>query len=160
MEVSFGPKNSLQNKHDLKLKIENYSPSLNKCYNFPMQKKIADVLYLWFPLVFWCLVIFIFSNIPKTIDIGPTYWTNFFAKKTAHFIEFAILGILAKRSFKNTWMALIFTLLYAASDEYHQAFIPGRESRIRDVIIDFTGGGFGIWILKYIPFQMKKKLKI
>jgi VanZ family protein len=29
---------------------------------------------------------------------------------------------------------------YAALDEYHQSFVPGRTAAVRDVLIDTTGG--------------------
>lgn len=125
-----------------------------------MQKRLNNLLSIWAPLILWCFFIFAFSSFPKTPDIGPTYWTNFIAKKISHLIEYGILGILAKRAFKKSWVSLIFLLLYAASDESHQSFIPGREGRVRDGIIDFIGGSFGIWIIKYIPLKIRKKLNI
>ena len=36
-------------------------------------------------------------------------------------------------------LALIVAVLYAASDELHQAFVPGRSSSIVDVWIDAGG---------------------
>lgn len=35
-------------------------------------------------------------------------------------------------------------LLYAASDEIHQLFVPGRSGEVRDVMIDFSGAALGI----------------
>lgn len=41
---------------------------------------------------------------------------------------------------KNTLLAaILLTLLYAISDEYHQTLVPTREGKLRDVIIDFAG---------------------
>ncbi len=36
-------------------------------------------------------------------------------------------------------LALALTVLYACSDEWHQRFIPGRTSCVRDVVIDSLG---------------------
>ena len=43
-------------------------------------------------------------------------------------------------------IAAIFAVLYAASDEFHQLFVPGRAGSIRDVIIDGTGAVLGVCI--------------
>jgi len=42
---------------------------------------------------------------------------------------------------------LAVVLLYSASDEIHQAFVPGRTARISDVMIDTAGGAFGLGVL-------------
>ena len=45
--------------------------------------------------------------------------------------------------------AFCLTILYAVSDEWHQAFTPGRSPSSLDVIIDGTGGliGLALWAL-------------
>lgn len=52
--------------------------------------------------------------------------------------------------------AFIFTVLYAASDEIHQLFVPGREGKVTDVLIDSAGALFFICITSLI---LSKKLK-
>lgn len=42
--------------------------------------------------------------------------------------------------------ALLFCLVYACSDEFHQYFISGRSGQIKDVILDFTGALMGTLI--------------
>ncbi len=79
---------------------------------------------------------------------------NYIIRKTAHFTEYAILGILFfnvlrfydmdKR--KKIIYALIFCILYASSDEFHQVFSSGRSPMIKDVIIDSCGSLAGILI--------------
>ena len=41
-----------------------------------------------------------------------------------------------ERSFS---ISLILSLIYAVTDEIHQTFVPTREGRFRDVIIDLIG---------------------
>ncbi len=43
-------------------------------------------------------------------------------------------------------ISAIIGLLYAISDEIHQAFIPGRGPLVSDVFIDFSGVIMGIFI--------------
>ncbi|MBX9720207.1 MAG: VanZ family protein, partial [Candidatus Obscuribacterales bacterium] len=55
-------------------------------------------------------------------------------------------------SFQNTWLEskserrklrylipLVFSCLYAISDEWHQSFVPGRTALASDVLIDTCG---------------------
>lgn len=68
-------------------------------------------------------------------------------RKSAHAIEFAALdaALLFALRFRNMrgwqWMktALIMTVIYACSDEFHQLFIPGRAGMVTDVLVDSTG---------------------
>lgn len=117
--------------------------------------KIRKFLKYWFPPLAWAVVIFLFSSraVPVTSEF---YWNDFILKKTAHIIEYAILVILLYRAFtgggKTKKQAMVFsfllTLVYAISDEIHQSFVPGRESRIRDVIFDTIGGGGALYLIK------------
>jgi len=80
-------------------------------------------------------------------------------RKTAHFVEYAILGCLfwrvvasanafaASSPARHLAWALLFAGLYAASDETHQIFVPGREASIHDVILDTVGAGFGLAVV-------------
>lgn len=81
---------------------------------------------------------------------------DFYVRKTAHFLEFALLGILlffATGSYKydKRWIiAFILTALYAVSDEIHQIFVPGRAGMILDVIWDSFGAFCGIMLIRLI----------
>ncbi len=82
-------------------------------------------------------------------------------------LEYAILYLLLFRSFYSTNLKkmgsqkkfiypLIIAVLYAASDEFHQTFVPTREGRLRDVIID-TGGIVLMYIYIKNQFGFIKK---
>lgn len=87
----------------------------------------------------------------------------FLARKCAHLTEFGVLAWLFWRALRKPvrndprpWLwrqagfALMWVMLYAASDEFHQSFVPTREARIHDVLIDSIGGVLGlltIWAL-------------
>lgn len=78
----------------------------------------------------------------------------FLFQKAGHFAEFGLLAWLLLRAIRLTWRtarhpgagALVLAALFALSDEFHQAFVPGREPRIRDVIIDLAGAAVAIVI--------------
>lgn len=75
-------------------------------------------------------------------------------RKTAHMTEFGILSVLLyvwlgkwqTATGKRMVLAAILTILYAASDEFHQLSVPGRAGSIRDVMIDGTGAILGVII--------------
>lgn len=84
--------------------------------------------------------------------------SEFFVRKTAHFTEYALLGISwflpvqahAGKKLSLRACALIslgISAAYAASDEFHQSFIPGRSPQVRDVLIDSTGALTGILLV-------------
>ena len=82
---------------------------------------------------------------------------SFFLRKAGHFTEFALLGVtlwnLLTRLRQGRqiplpalWAWGIGTL-YAASDELHQRFVPGRGPSVRDVGLDSLGVAAGILLL-------------
>lgn len=69
-------------------------------------------------------------------------------RKAAHITEFAIFsiavfhGVRAERyGWRLEWavITLLIAVGYAGLDEWHQSFVPLREARFRDVLIDSTG---------------------
>ena len=120
--------------------------------------KIKNLVNYWLPPVLWCGVIFTFSSLP-TVETSQIYWWDFVIKKTAHMVEYAILYFLVNRALKKTIypsihlsiiykLSFLFTLLYAFSDEFHQRFVPGRHSKLRDVGFDFIGMLIAFLIIK------------
>jgi VanZ family protein len=45
---------------------------------------------------------------------------------------------------RNAWVGVV---LYATTDELHQAFVPGRFATFHDVLIDSVGGALGLFAL-------------
>lgn len=125
---------------------------------------IRRILLFWSPVILWSLAIYAVSDrtVPKSSEF---FWQDFVIKKFAHIVEYGILSIFIYRAFLNegvdknkagVW-AIILTTLYGVSDEYHQSFVLGRQSRIRDVVFDFLGAGSAIYlILRYLPKASKR----
>jgi len=68
-------------------------------------------------------------------------------RKAAHFTLYAVLGFLMfgatadkgikmKKTFLLSWL---FGTSYAATDEIHQIFVPGRSCQLTDVLLDSSG---------------------
>ncbi len=84
-------------------------------------------------------------------------------RKTAHFLEYFILGLLAFCSistFKNynykKITCIFFGVAYAIGDEVHQYFVPGRACRLIDVLID-TAGVVTSMIFIFVILNRKKR---
>jgi VanZ family protein len=69
-------------------------------------------------------------------------------RKAAHVTEFAIFSAAVfhgvrgeRRGWRLEWavLTLLIAVAYAGFDEWHQSFVPLREARVRDVLIDVTG---------------------
>lgn len=116
-------------------------------------------------LVFWLLLIFVTSSYHITVrqflhfmrHVGPPAFHNGFARfwdrfwwvfvKGWHAAEFAILFLLCAaflrrriRRLDHAVLASLFVVAaYAAADEWHQTFVPGRGGHLSDVCIDIGG---------------------
>ena len=71
-------------------------------------------------------------------------------RKLAHVLEYALLGLLIRlllRAYGRDagWLACLCGVLYAVTDEVHQAFVPGRLGTPVDVAIDALGVLLGVW---------------
>jgi VanZ family protein len=86
-------------------------------------------------------------------------------RKLAHFIEYLIFGFLVSLAVgllpgKPKVMfvlVFIFWVLYAATDEVHQAYVPGRNPSIVDVFIDSAGALAGILVANKIFLPIKNR---
>jgi VanZ family protein len=70
-------------------------------------------------------------------------------RKSGHFIEYFVFSLLLLRSIRAgrrgshlTWAVATIALVacWAALDEFHQSFVPGRTAAVSDVLLDTTGG--------------------
>jgi VanZ family protein len=115
-------------------------------------------LVYWLPTLAWLAMIFILSARPS-LHVSPVTWQDFTVKKTAHFLEYAVLDLLLIFSLVKTtriswttalFLAVAFSVLYGASDEFHQSFIVGRQPHVQDVIIDGLGSlSVSIYLLRF-----------
>ena len=145
-----------------RIKITNIR-SINFRDLFPMTKKFFYYQAPWLGLM---LIIFIQSSIGSLripdIDFKLT-------DKIVHFLVFGILGILTARGLVNSNIKIIrenyisFTLiiciLYGASDEIHQYYVPGRHSELLDWVADVLGILVMVWLYKIYRNHRALKMK-
>jgi hypothetical protein len=102
-------------------------------------------LFRWTPAVVMMGLIFLASSTPASRL--PYFGTiDLLVKKGGHAIGYALLGLAYFYALPGRLsipyravMALLMAILFSLSDEFHQSFVEGRTSTLRDVLID-TGG--------------------
>ncbi len=113
-----------------------------------------------------------FGELPLEEQLALEESLSFPVRKSAHFAEYTILGLLLTLT-AGAWfpagfaagrkdisalyprtgpfpvrigVPLIIGTLYAVTDEIHQLFVPGRAGQARDVLIDACGVFAGIFL--------------
>ncbi len=100
----------------------------------------------WLVPLAWMAFIFWLSSQP-TLPSAPEPWLDKVVKKMGHFFLYAVLCLswmwaLRSEGRSRRWViqvAVVVTVLYGISDEFHQFFTPGRSPRLFDVFIDTMG---------------------
>jgi VanZ family protein len=110
----------------------------------------SSPLARWLAVAGWMALIFFFSSQPQ-LPSPPDPWADLIFKKGAHFTVYAVLAVLFRRALREgrgIWaLSWVLAVLYAASDEWHQSFVPGRHPQLTDVLIDACGAVTGLLIL-------------
>jgi len=126
-------------------------------------KKIFNFFNIHAFFIFMISFIFYQSSQPARV-VSYDGETNFLLHKFAHVVVYVLLFISSVRSFKDSRHALIFTILYAISDEFHQSFVQTRTSSFRDVVIDSISAGVFYLIINYyknyLPKIIRKFLRV
>src|SRR5271166_672471 len=116
----------------------------------------------WIPVILWGALIFTLStsafsavNTAKVFDpiirlvipgisAASVDVCHMLVRKAAHFTEYGILFWLLVRGpmARRPYLALMLCVVYALTDEGHQAFVPGRTASLYDVALDSSGALF------------------
>jgi VanZ family protein len=110
---------------------------------------VPRALRLWGPVAAWMAVIFAASSrpLPEYVAMLPDWST--------HSAAFAVLSILCCRALSgglsalrpgDAVLAVVLSVVYGVSDEYHQSFVPGRDATAWDVAKDTAGAIIGAWL--------------
>jgi len=127
--------------------------------------KAGRFLKYHFPFMAWLLIIFIQSSFPA-VELPKVEF--FSADKIVHMGVFGLLAALCFISLIHIqkenlftgsaylWTGII-TILYGASDEIHQYFVPNRSSELQDWLADIAGI---IIMLALIKLFLSKKMRL
>ncbi|HWA05588.1 MAG TPA: VanZ family protein [Ignavibacteria bacterium] len=118
-----------------------------------------------FPFILWALIIFVQSSFPA-VELPKVEIISF--DKLVHMGVFGLLAGLCYISLIHLssdsnftqnaflWSAII-TIIYGASDEFHQYFVPNRSSEVQDWFADIAGIVIMLLIIKYF---LSKRYKL
>jgi len=137
-----------------------------------VKRKFFVVCKYWGPVIAWMTVIFVFSTdffsssntssliAPLLTSLLPSLSSDQIdifhevLRKLGHWSEYFILTVLLARALRAGFprrgriaqftTCIAIATLYAASDEWHQSFVPSRTSTIIDVMIDSFGAICGL----------------
>ncbi|HEX7039380.1 MAG TPA: VanZ family protein [Trueperaceae bacterium] len=99
----------------------------------------------WSLAVLWAAFIFWQSSTPDAG--GMLDWLPPGSDKVAHAVAFLVLAGLLTLATGRPLVAAALAVLYGASDEVHQAFVPGRSSDALDLVADTAGAALGAWLV-------------
>lgn len=110
--------------------------------------KLLDIVPRWVPALVLMAIIFAFSS--RAGDDLPDFggW-DFFVKKGAHAIGYGLLALSYLRALggRKYLLAWLLAVLYSATDEFHQSFVPGRSASIIDVLVfDNIGAALALFL--------------
>lgn len=101
-------------------------------------------------IVSWIVETF---SLTKFMDIDDIH---FLVRKTAHFTEYFILGVMTLLTLLQTKfpkkgiVGLFFCIMIASLDETIQLFVGGRAGQLMDVVLDSTGSLCGILFVIFV----------
>ena len=136
---------------------------------------MKNFLKHWLPVLIWLGVIFLGSTdmlsaehtsrflvpflrwIDPQISFATLNAIQLGIRKLGHLTEYAILAMLLWRALRSgtRWqmkmsilflVAVLASAIFAASDEFHQSFVPSRTGSPNDVMIDICGALVGLVI--------------
>lgn len=140
----------------------------------------------WLPVLVWMAVIFTGSSDAHSSEHSSRFVEPFlhwlfphmsqphiddlhlFIRKCGHLTEYAILALLVWRALHQSgnnlpaWSwpkvggTLLVVFLYAATDEFHQSFVPTRTPHFTDVLIDTTGAAIALLVLRLVTLYHRR----
>lgn len=116
-----------------------------------MENRPVPMIFRWLPALLLMAVIFLLSSTPasRLPNFGAI---DLLIKKGGHATGYALLALayyfaLPPRlsPIYRAVLAFVMALLFALSDEFHQSFVEGRTSSLRDVGIDSAGAAIALF---------------
>ncbi len=124
--------------------------------------------FRWLPVAIWMGAIYFVSS-QSTAPLPGIDWLDELIRIVGHFVQYAVLGFLVARavmrgsewSAKRVAFVLIWCAVYAVSDEWHQRFVPGRSSDVKDWLVDSVGAlaGYAMCFrVRHSPDRLRRSI--
>jgi VanZ family protein len=120
---------------------------------------LARVIWIWGPALAVMAAIFAVSSLEDITTLPGEV-----PDKVGHFLGYFLLGLMVLRATAGArWhgvttgsavRAWLVCVLYGASDEWHQSFVPSRTAALDDWVADAAGSAAAIlclWLVARLP---------
>ncbi len=114
---------------------------------------VRNWLIRWGPALLWMGAIFLVSS-QSSLPQAPDTTLDLIIKKGLHLAAYGVLAGLFWRALgrrpaaSRGMISWTLAVLYAATDEYHQTFVPGRHGRVMDLLFDGAGALLALWLIQ------------
>jgi len=115
------------------------------------------ILKQWLPAILLCLLIFAASSTPGA-QVSDAFVVDFGVHKAVHLVLYSALFFCFFRGSKNIAISALLAILYGASDEFHQTFVPSRQGSLFDVLVDSVAVLISALLLWKYSHILPKKL--
>jgi VanZ family protein len=116
---------------------------------------VNRTLVRWLPALAWAALIFFLSSRSRLPEPPGIFGWD----KLQHSLAYGVGGFLIARASgvrgRGALLAMAVGMLYGASDEVHQYFVPGRSSDVRDWVADCAGVLAGVHLSRF--FQLRRE---
>jgi VanZ family protein len=109
----------------------------------------------WAAVVAWMGLIFFLSAQSRLPNVMPYEWPPI-QDVIGHFTVYALLAVLVWWALWGTGIrrpflwALVVTVLYSFTDEFHQSFVPNRHPDVFDLATDLVGAVTALLIVWWL----------
>ncbi len=127
----------------------------------PMKTLRENRCLRWAAVVAWMGLIFYLSGqsrLPRVIPPGLPQIQDILG----HFTVYAVLAVLTWRALRGAGVrrsllwALVVTVLYSLTDEYHQSFVPNRQPDVFDLATDLAGAISALMIAWWLSARRRR----
>jgi VanZ family protein len=117
---------------------------------------------LWAPVALYMALIFAASSVSHPPDLSTSI-----GDKGAHGLLYSGLAALMVRALAGGWQpfgggiglaAVAYSILYGATDEIHQLFVPNRTADVKDLAADAVGAAVAVLLL-YVVHAVRARVR-
>ena len=94
------------------------------------------------------------------LEIGKINSVPHLLHRVEHFLYYGSMAFLLARGLgrRSFWIALLAVPLVGALDEWHQLYVPGRNSSVADWMVDALGTVFAVYVYyRWTGFRESKE---
>lgn len=115
----------------------------------------------WFIVVLIALGIFYVSSLSfSSISYGSNVISTVYHVLAFFLLAFFLqIALVRGKNLNLIALAFFLAIVYGISDEFHQYFVPGRSTTLKDVLLDALGAVYSTMIYSIFILHRKRKRK-